>query len=73
MYYKNNVPYVAPVEIKYVDQCCSADSFQYVPLCETLANVLKNEHVKRQLMASQHRERNLYIVQFNVFKYYRII
>lgn len=48
-YYKNNFQFVAPVTMQYVENCDSADSFQYIPLRETLSAVLHNEQVRNQL------------------------
>jgi hypothetical protein len=49
-YYRRNFPYVAPVEYKFVDRCDCKDSFQYIPMTEMLAHVLKDENVRSQLL-----------------------
>jgi hypothetical protein len=49
-YYRENLPYVAPVKYKYEDKCDSKDSFQYIPLTDLLITVLKDSSIREQIL-----------------------
>jgi hypothetical protein len=49
-YYRDNLPYVAPVQYHYEDKCDSKDSFQYIPLLDILAVVLKDSSIREQIL-----------------------
>jgi hypothetical protein len=47
IYYQENLPYIARVEYKLTDACDCKDSFQYIPMLETLSAVLKDACIKQ--------------------------
>jgi len=49
-FYKQNFPFVNPCEYKFIDECNCTETFQYVPILDSLRILLKNEDVRTQIM-----------------------
>jgi len=49
-FYKENFPFVNPCEYKFVDDCNSTETFEYVSIIDSLKILLKNEEVRTHVM-----------------------